>query len=296
MAVHNGMTWLPEQMASIQAQEAVDVCLCIHDDCSADGSRQWIQQHVPNAVLLPPCERFGAAAQSFFHLLREADLSQVDYVSLADQDDIWLPKKLSRAVAALKQGIADAYSSNVEAFWPDGRTALVNKAQPQRELDYLFEAAGPGCSYVLSVEVARDFQQWLRAHTGVTAEIRFHDWLLYAWVRARGLQWFIDPVVSLRYRQHGGNEVGVNRGARAALRRFRRVLGGFALDQVWAVARCLGSREQDCVARLLADGRRGYLRLALQAAKYRRRPLDQCALGLLALLLAVRGSRRPSPG
>lgn len=46
------------------------------------------------------------------------------------------------------------YSSNVTAFWPANKRKLVSKAQPQRTSDFMFEAAGPGCTYLLQGSLA----------------------------------------------------------------------------------------------------------------------------------------------
>lgn len=257
----------------------------------------------PTLDLLPPCARWGAAAQSFLHLLREADLSAVDYVALADQDDLWHASKLERAVKTLHSTGASGYSSNVCAFWPDGRRLILNKAQAQRPWDYLFEAAGPGCTYVIDVLTARRFQAWLRQNRAKTDSIRFHDWLLYAWVRSQGLQWAIDPCSSMDYRQHNSNEVGANQGVRAAWRRARRVFNGFAFEQVRVVAQCLGASEQQFVAQTLGAGRLGMLRLAWRARQCRRRVRDQWLMaglcGAMALLSAAgdrTSGRRPAGG
>jgi hypothetical protein len=81
----------------------------------------------------------GNANRNFQYLVREAPIGQADYVALSDHDDIWLPDKLRRAVDTLTATGADAYSSDVLAFWPDGREQPVVKSQPQRRY-----GPGPG--------------------------------------------------------------------------------------------------------------------------------------------------------
>ena len=83
-----------------------------------------------------------------FRLFRVVDFSGYDYISLADQDDVWLDCKLARACKLLREDEAEGYSSNVLAFWPDGRERLIEKAFPQRRWDFLFEGPGPGCTFV----------------------------------------------------------------------------------------------------------------------------------------------------
>ncbi|RYI21301.1 MAG: SDR family NAD(P)-dependent oxidoreductase, partial [Acetobacteraceae bacterium] len=95
---------------------------------------------------------------------------------------------------------AAGYSSNVVAFWESGRELWVDKAQPQREQDHLFEAAGPGCTYVLTSELALAAQALAREQSSLLARLKYHDWLVYALARARGWRWVIDPESRLRYR------------------------------------------------------------------------------------------------
>ena len=66
---------------------------------------------------LDPRNAALGAAGNFLRLLREASLDGADFVALADQDDIWLPTRLARAAALLREGKLDAYSSDVAAFW-----------------------------------------------------------------------------------------------------------------------------------------------------------------------------------
>jgi rhamnosyltransferase len=88
--------------------------------------------------------------------------------------------------------VCDAYSSNVTAFWPDGTTHVLNKAQPQVTWDYLFEAAGPGCTYVFSKRLASQLKRVLYDNWDVIQSITLHDWFCYGYARANGYQWFID--------------------------------------------------------------------------------------------------------
>ena len=64
----------------------------------------------------------------------------------------WFKDKLIRAVSAIEENNCNAYSSNVTAFWPDGKEALIDKAQPLRKWDYFFEAAGPGIHIDLLID------------------------------------------------------------------------------------------------------------------------------------------------
>ena len=121
LAAFNGKSWLAEQLDSILAQAGIDVTVFISVDASSDGTEDWVDVRAHDdsrIVALAHGRHFGGAAKNFFRILHEVDFSKFDYVSLADQDDIWLPDKLSHAHEILASNKADAYSSNVVAFWP----------------------------------------------------------------------------------------------------------------------------------------------------------------------------------
>ena len=134
LAAYNGMSWIEAQVDSILTQENVDIRIIVAVDHSADGTEEWLRAFAardPRVILLPTAPASGGAAQNFFRLLREGDFAGCDYIALSDQDDIWLPDKLTRAVARLNEAHAQAYSSDVLAFWPNGRRKLIRKSQPQ---------------------------------------------------------------------------------------------------------------------------------------------------------------------
>lgn len=292
LATYNGLGWLPEQVDSILAQEGVQVHLFVSDDSSSDGTPEWLRQRAiteARITLLPPAAgRFGAAAGNFFRLLTEVPLDGEAYVAFADQDDLWYPDKLARAVACLAQGDVAAVSSNVQAFWPDGRSQLVDKAQPQQPLDFLFEAAGPGCTYVMTPALARAAREEL-ARLLVDGRPAHHDWFCYALCRARGEAWFIDPRPSMAYRQHGGNEVGVNRGLEAAQGRHRKIVSGWYRQEVLGMVQLARRQGRDDAAleKLACRLQRGSLVdrvvLACQVGKFRRRRRDRLTLAVYFL-------------
>jgi len=127
---------------------------------------------------------------------------------------------------------ADGVSSNVLAFWPDGKQKLIHKAQPQREFDYLFESAGPGCTFLMTPWLINKVKDLLLDESGVAGHVALHDWLVYAVCRASGKKWVIDKTPSMLYRQHGSNEFGANHGIRAKYARFLRMYRGWYKHEV----------------------------------------------------------------
>lgn len=295
LAAFNGVPWLQQQLDSIFRQTNVAVMVFVSVDVSSDNTKEWIDQaamHDLRVVVLPHGEHFGGAAPNFFRLLSDTDFSGFDYVSFADQDDIWLPDKLQRAHEMLSNTGADAYSSNVTAFWPDGRQALVEKSQKQVQWDFLFEAAGPGCTYVMRKELACAFQDLLKKRWVDVQQVGLHDWFVYAFACANGYRWVIDDYPGMLYRQHEKNQVGVNQGWRALRHRADKILSGWGLAQSALIADLVGLGEDPFVRRWSGGGRLAMLWLACHAWQCRRRLRDKLLFALTCLALCVVGKRR----
>lgn len=218
MAVKNGLAYLPEQIDSILKQKNCEVSLFISDDCSTDGSLAFCQQlaQTNKAIhVLSMTKPLGSAALNFYRMIVDVNADAFDYIALSDQDDLWLPEKLSRHIRFAQESGADGVSSNVTAFWPDGRQRLLDKAQPQRELDYLFQSAGPGCTFLMTPRLISKVQEQLLDKTSPAKDTALHDWLIYAICRSNGWKWVIDPLPSVLYRQHRSNVFGANVGISA---------------------------------------------------------------------------------
>ena len=227
MAVYNGEPWLPEQVQSVLDQEDVAVRLFISVDVSKDDSFAFCQrlaEENPEVQVLDCGERFGSATRNFSSLITEVDTSDADFVAFCDQDDIWDSDKLIRSIKALSEQDCSAVSSDVTAFWQDGRKRLIVKSQPQRKLDYVLEAAGPGSTYVLSRDVWSAYKSWLSER--LIRELPPHDWLIYAFCRIYGYPWFILSESTVLYRQHEGNFLGANLGFRGRLARIESIRSG----------------------------------------------------------------------
>lgn len=295
LAAYNGCAFLQEQVESILAQDGVQVQVFISVDRSTDGTEalftRWALTEA-RLTLLPVGLVFGGAGPNFYRLIRDVDFNGYDYVSLADQDDIWFADKLLRAQNLLAEQDAAGYSGNVMAFWPNGRTSLIDKSQPQKQWDFLFESAGPGCTFVLRSDLALALQNLVRNRWEAVQAIELHDWLIYAFSRANGFKWVIDDQVHMQYRQHSKNQVGVNVGLRAFTYRVRKVLTGWGTVQTLRIASMVGLDDDPFVRQWKTTGRIGWLRLVLRARQCRRRPRDVLFFALSCLFLVVLGHER----
>lgn len=233
LATYNGEKFIKEQLDSILNQDKVNVTVVISDDESTDATLDIIKSYSDDRIcILDNIGKFGSASQNFFRLLRETDFSNYDYVSLADQDDVWNLDKVYHSINTLVKKEYDVYSSNLLAFWEDGKELLISKAQPQKKYDYLFSSASAGCTYVFKKELAINFQKELREKLELTKSIDLHDWLIYAYARTNNYNWYIDDYVTMRYRQHDNNEFGANKGFKTFVNRWIRSRDGWYRKQI----------------------------------------------------------------
>lgn len=290
MAAYNGKSWITEQIESILRQQDVEVTLFISVDQSSDSTEDLVNSLAINEgriQVLPIGFRFGGAARNFYHLIRSVDFSTYHFIAFADQDDIWNTDKLIRAISVLREKSIDGYSSNVTAFWLNGKTTLINKAQPQTKWDFLFEAAGPGCTYVLSKPLALHLQQYINEEWEEVQKISLHDWFIYAFARANNYRWEIDSYSSLLYRQHANNQVGANVGFRALFSRFTKITNGWWLGQALQIATLLRLQNQSFVKSWSNRTRFSYLYLSIHFRECRRRLRDKFLFLFLNLYLAI---------
>lgn len=289
LAVYNGMKFLSAQLDSILNQAGVDIKVWVSIDSSADGSENWLIQKAildPRITILPTGFKFGRAALNFFRLLREASLDGADYIALADQDDVWQTDKLLRAHTVLQSTGADGYSSNVTAFWEDGTQHLIVKSQPQRQWDFLFEAPGPGCTFVISIAMGLDIQRFIQNAPHSLQKVDFHDWLIYAYARSHGYQWHIDSYSGMLYRQHTHNQLGANTNLKSMWTRAMLVMQGHWLRQAKIIAQLIGWEHQPVVAQWFQGQRIGFLILATRFLQCRRRRRDQFLFAFSCIWMA----------
>ncbi|WP_447925732.1 glycosyltransferase [Georgenia muralis] len=287
LAAYNGADFIESQINSILAQTGVRVSIVVGVDKSADGTEAIVDRLAARdsrVVRLNTGEPAGGAAANFYRILRQINTDDHAFVALADQDDIWLPDKLQRAIEKLRESGSSGYSSSVWE-WHDGETPrirLLRKDHPQRPWDHLFSSPGPGCTFVLCTKEFTEFASWLNARSRAV-DADYHDWLIYAWWRTREHVWHIDHRAGMLYRQHGGNQIGANSGWRAARHRIRLIHESWYFEQVAAIAEVLGVSDLHPVSLLRSRRFGSRLRLALMANQLRRAPLEAITLALLLI-------------
>lgn len=292
LAAYNGEEFIREQLDSILNQQQVNLTIFVSVDLSNDNTldiiNEYSAKHLGAFNILPYGKQYGSAGQNFFRLLTDTDLSSYQYVSFADQDDIWLPNKLSRAVECIREMNLDGYSSNVEAFWADGKSKLVKKNTPQVNFDHLFESSGPGCTFVMTNKLATATQLSLQQNRENINRLWLHDWFCYSFARVNQFKWFIDEQPLMLYRQHDTNSVGANSGLSSFISRCSVISKGEGFNKVIEQSDFIG--KQDLPVTLLKSGsRRSMLRLSSMSFRCRRKKIDKLFFFIVCILFACKG-------
>lgn len=228
LGTFDGQRHLAEQLDSFAAQTHTDWAVWASDDGSTDDTlailARYQAQWEPGRLSVLRGPRKGFAA-NFLSLTCCAAI-QADCYAYADQDDIWEPDKLARAVAWLQTVPAATpalYCSRTRLIDVDNREIGLSPlfAEPPTFANALMQNIGGGNTMVFN-----DAARTVLRQAGDRVEVVTHDWWAYMAVTACGGRVCYDPHPSVRYRQHEHNLIGMNSGWRARLRRMRGVAQG----------------------------------------------------------------------
>jgi glycosyltransferase involved in cell wall biosynthesis len=228
MATYNGARFLSEQLETIRAQVHSNWSLWASDDGSRDTTLTTLKAFQGTcdthrvSIVNGPRQGF---VRNFLSLACNTAI-EADYFAFCDQDDIWLPDKLGRAVTLLDDNPADkpaVYTGRTEIMTEDG---VVTGLSPlfARKPDFrnaLVQSIGGGNTIVFN-RAARD----LLLMAGADLDVPSHDWWCYLAVSACGGHVIYDPQPCLRYRQHGANIIGENISLAARAARVGILLNG----------------------------------------------------------------------
>ena len=229
LGTYNGARYLPDQLHSLQDQSYHNWHLWVSDDGSGDATRSLLNawsDRIPMTILNGP--RRGVA-QNYLSLIFHPDMPVDAPVALCDQDDIWLPHRLERALASLKEcGDRPALYCGRTCLISATGTTIGPSPLPKRKPDFrgaLVHNIVAGNTVVLNPAAMRLIRQSRQPHTA-----SHHDWWLYLLLSGAGAKLLFDPEPVLFYRQHATNTVGAHRGIRAHMRRIRQLFDGTYRD------------------------------------------------------------------
>lgn len=207
MSTYNGEKFVADQIESIQKQTYTDWNLIIRDDGSSDRTCEIVDDFVSkdNRIKLIQAENVGVI-KSFHELV--TDNNNADFYFFADQDDYWLPEKLSVMLEETKKHDNSKpvmYYTDLKVT--DRNLNVTSESMIRGQSDHantklvqeLTENTVTGGASMINHELAQLWQS--------TNDIIMHDWYLAIVAAALGELVYIDQPTHL-YRQHDSNVLG----------------------------------------------------------------------------------------
>ncbi len=223
----NGENYLRDQLNSIASQSYTAWKLYVSDDGSTDKTLDILQnyQKAWGKERLQIIKGPGQGFQKNFISIIANKKIHADFYMLSDQDDVWLPNKISRAISHLKK-----QDLNIPQLYC-GRTTYVSKNLRFIKESQLFNKS-PSFRNALVQSIAGGntmaFNHKLKTMVSLYSQVDIvsHDWWLYILCELTGGRTYYDPTSSILYRQHEGSLIGANTSLSAKIRRGFMVLKG----------------------------------------------------------------------
>ncbi len=214
MASYNGEAYIEEQINSILSGTFQDFLIQIYDDGSTDRTREIVKEiakeHPGRVELFCNAKNKGVVR----NFIEGAKNSDAPYVMFSDQDDVWLPEKLSKSLAGIKKREKEVGEGMPVVFFTDVKVVngelmeIAPSFHESSRLDarktdlphLLMENKMNGCTMIINRAVVEKLGS-------VPGKLRMHDWWIGLIGAAFGDVSYL-PEATLLYRQHEGNVVG----------------------------------------------------------------------------------------
>jgi glycosyltransferase involved in cell wall biosynthesis len=196
MATYNGERFIRRQLETILAQLASEDEVVVSDDSSTDGTLAIINDFADERIRLLSGQTFHSPTYNFENALKH---SRGEIIMLADQDDEWLPDRISTVIEALEQrslvvcdaevidSNGDVTEASLRRFYGP-RTGLISNLVRNRYV---------GCCMAFRREV-------LDVALPFPAKLPWHDW----WIGLICEAFFSTSLINqtlIRYRRHDSN-------------------------------------------------------------------------------------------
>ncbi len=309
MSSYNGKRYLKEQVDSIMAQDCEEkglasINLLVRDDGSTDGTQGILKEYsckYPGRIRWYQGSNKGVI-KSFFELMAKA--GHAEYYALADQDDYWMPGKMSAGIIKLQQmeechdggcNIPLLYCCRPLLADMDLKPLDVHVDNPEMRPGFgnaLIENIVTGCTTVFNNRLRQ------MAVLKIPEHATMHDRWMYLIATCFG-EIYYDETPYIYYRQHGDNAVGKNTGRipelKYRIKKFKddsqkpgrqavEFLNIFNREFKDAGNSQRGLREKEKLLKLFIKGKkdgRARKKLVRQGRLYRQRSLDDKIFKLL---------------
>jgi GT2 family glycosyltransferase len=194
IATYNGENYIKEQIDSILCQLGIDDELIVSDDYSSDSTIEILKSYNDSRIKLFYNNNRKGVVGNFENALLKA---QGDVIFLADQDDIWLPNKVSVSLKGLETN--DLVVTDCE---------VINEKNELIYTSYFF-VTNSGTGFIKNLYKSSYLGCCLVFNRNVLEKVLpipkslllFHDWWIGFIAESLYKTEFID-IVCMQYRRH----------------------------------------------------------------------------------------------
>ena len=257
LASYNGEKYIREQLDSIINNDYKNISLVISDDCSIDNTWSILEEYAKRysfiTLIVNKSGKHGAI-YNFANLVKFVKEHQEKncFYMFSDQDDVWLPNKISVSVEAIKHK-------------RDGSVLVyTGKQYVNKKLQYIFEDTKEehfldiniihqnksyGCTYIFNSELLA------RLESDIPHDFINYDHYVAAQAFLNGIVCFL-PQKTILYRQHGDNVSGtINKKITERMclkKKYKQniLLYKFMIDYFWNNRSLLSSSEYKIIEEL----------------------------------------------
>lgn len=230
MSTYNGEKYLRRQMESLLQQTCREWRLTVRDDGSTDKTTaiiaEYMEKYPERMALSKSSGKNVGVIRSFERLLEE---SEAEYIMFCDQDDVWLPNKVSISLAAIqlqeqKRGKQTPILVHTDLTVVDDNENVINQSYWQmanikplilnRDIKYLAVCNSvTGCTVIMNRAAKK-------VSVPFAAKCEMHDAAIAIAVAAHGHIHTLD-LQTILYRQHASNTLGAEGYHRNVWRKLR---------------------------------------------------------------------------
>jgi glycosyltransferase involved in cell wall biosynthesis len=228
MCTFNGERYLEEQLISIQHQDYKNWTLYVSDDGSKDSTLDILKTYQKKWGYKKLIIRSGPQkyfCQNFLQIIIDKKI-QADLYFLCDQDDIWMPHKLShtiKKISKLDPSQPCLYCARTTYISNNAKKILGHSDLFSKEPSFknaLIQSLAGGNTMAFNHHLKRFAQRYPKI------DVVSHDWWLYIINELAGGKTFYDKESTILYRQHSKSLIGANTGLIAKFKRLRMLING----------------------------------------------------------------------
>jgi len=228
MCTYNGEAFLEEQLDSIECQDYKDWTLYVNDDGSKDKTLDILKAYQKKWGSKKLIIRQGPQkgfCQNFLQIINDKKIN-ADLYFLSDQDDVWMPHKLSHTIKKISKLDAtkpNLYCARTTYVSSDAKKILGQSdlfLKPPSFKNALIQSLAGGNTMAFNNPLKKFIQKYPKVN------VVSHDWWLYIMNELVGGKTFFDPESTILYRQHSKSLIGANTGFVAKLKRLKMLLNG----------------------------------------------------------------------